>query len=90
MSRRSGADGRVQIDYATKDGSAVGGKHFVSQKGTLVFQSGEMRQVIKVHMLPFDTSGMWEVQSMDTQQHVIDHLSVRRSTLSFTFGAILW
>lgn len=51
--RRNGADGRVTVDWATKDGSAMAGKHYRDMSSTLVFNSGETRKVIEVPMLPF-------------------------------------
>jgi len=50
--RRHGADGAVSIDYATKDGSALSGKHFSESHGRLEFDAGQVRKVIQVPLLP--------------------------------------
>ena len=40
--RRNGADGRVTVEYSTKDGSASAGTHFKKVEGTLVFNAGAL------------------------------------------------
>ncbi|KAG1661500.1 hypothetical protein FOA52_010215 [Chlamydomonas sp. UWO 241] len=50
--RRHGADGNISIDYTTKDGSAMAGKHFVATKGKLDFNTGDVRKVIQIPLLP--------------------------------------
>lgn len=55
--RRSGADGKVSIDYFTKDGTAFSGTHFKSAKGTLVFEPRETVQIIQIPILPFQSQG---------------------------------
>ncbi len=95
--RRNGTDGKVQIDYDTKDGSAIAGQcvvfaccpsssmekrgicvvaplllkpaisivgtHYKQTRGTLVFESGQTRNTIRVPMVSFNdeshlTAGM--------------------------------
>ena len=53
MSRRSGSDGTVAIEYTTKDVTATAGKHFEETKGLLTFASGATRKPIRVPVLPF-------------------------------------
>ncbi|KAG1678958.1 hypothetical protein FOA52_013021 [Chlamydomonas sp. UWO 241] len=50
--RRHGADGNISIDYATKDGSALAGKHFAATKGRLEFNTGDVRKIIQIPLLP--------------------------------------
>jgi solute carrier family 8 (sodium/calcium exchanger) len=40
--RRNGADGEVSVKYKTIDRTAVGGKDFVPQEGTLIFRNNEV------------------------------------------------
>jgi solute carrier family 8 (sodium/calcium exchanger) len=49
--RRNGSDGKVMVDYNTKDGTAVGGTQFSATSGQLVFQSGETRKLVQVPLL---------------------------------------
>ncbi|KAG1658789.1 hypothetical protein FOA52_011731 [Chlamydomonas sp. UWO 241] len=53
--RRHGADGNVSIDYATKDGSALAGKHFAATKGKLEFNTGDVRKIIQIPLLPISS-----------------------------------
>ncbi|XP_077973499.1 uncharacterized protein LOC120348632 isoform X2 [Styela clava] len=48
--RSSGADGTVSVPWFTRDGSAVGGTHYLPDDGNLVFRDGEVVQKIVVPM----------------------------------------
>ena len=51
VARTQGTDGRVSIDYATVDASATAGEDYLTQSGTLVFESGESRKTISIPIL---------------------------------------
>ena len=40
--RRNGADGEISVKYRTIDKTAVGGKDYVPQEGTLIFRNNEV------------------------------------------------
>ncbi|KAG2493903.1 hypothetical protein HYH03_007840 [Edaphochlamys debaryana] len=50
--RRRGADGRVQVEYASEDLTAVAGSDYKEASGTLVFEGGEKSRTIRVDLLP--------------------------------------
>jgi len=46
-----GMDGIVSAQYATSNGTAIAGVHYVGQTGTVVFASGEIEKTISVPLL---------------------------------------
>jgi uncharacterized delta-60 repeat protein/uncharacterized repeat protein (TIGR01451 family) len=53
VTRVGGAAGRVTVDYATVDLTAVAGTDYVPVQGTLVFNDFEMSKSILIPILPF-------------------------------------
>ncbi|BBL74931.1 Calx-beta domain-containing protein [Methylomagnum ishizawai] len=41
----------ITIDYATQDGTAVGGQDYVAQSGTLTFEAGQLTQTVLVEVI---------------------------------------
>ncbi|MEO0835467.1 MAG: Calx-beta domain-containing protein [Cyanobacteria bacterium J06642_3] len=41
----------ITVDYRTKDGLAIAGKDYITQNGTLTFESGETQKTIEVDIL---------------------------------------
>ncbi|GFR52684.1 hypothetical protein Agub_g15310 [Astrephomene gubernaculifera] len=50
--RRRGADGRVQVEFETQDLTAIAGQDYVASSGTVVFESGEKTEKIRIGLLP--------------------------------------
>jgi solute carrier family 8 (sodium/calcium exchanger) len=48
VARKRGSDGTVKIDYVTVEDSAIEGQDYTASKGTLVFNNGETKKMIKV------------------------------------------
>ena len=48
VTRRFGSSGRVLVDYATSDGTAVDGPDYTGDNGTLVFNDGQMSATILI------------------------------------------
>lgn len=48
VERRRGADGKVSVEYATEDNSAIAGADYVPTKGVLQFEHGETSKIITV------------------------------------------
>eukprot|EP00930_Biecheleria_cincta_P059654 TRINITY_DN45368_c0_g1_i1.p1 TRINITY_DN45368_c0_g1~~TRINITY_DN45368_c0_g1_i1.p1 ORF type:complete len:885 (+),score=88.88 TRINITY_DN45368_c0_g1_i1:45-2699(+) len=42
---------RSEVNYTTRDGTALAGKRYHHQEGTLVFEPGEREQVVKIHLI---------------------------------------
>lgn len=53
--RTEGTDGTVTIQYATADGTAIAGKNYVAQAGTLTFNPGEIIKSIAVPLIDDQT-----------------------------------
>lgn len=51
LRRYWGKDGEVSVSYATFDGTASSGVHYMRQTGTVVFASGELEKTITVPLL---------------------------------------
>jgi solute carrier family 8 (sodium/calcium exchanger) len=49
--RRNGCAGKVTVQYATKDGSALAAKDYISKEGTLEFESGETSKTIIIKII---------------------------------------
>jgi len=49
--RHNGSDGRVAVNYQTRDGTAIATKDYVAAKGTVVFATGELRKVIPIRII---------------------------------------
>jgi len=52
--RTHGTSGRVIVEYKTVGGSAVTGKDFDQAEGTLIFDNGEARKIIKIRIIDND------------------------------------
>lgn len=50
--RTNGSDGRVTVEYRTKEGSTASAGYFQPTSGTLTFQHGETRSSIRVPLNP--------------------------------------
>jgi hypothetical protein len=51
VQRSTDIDAVVSVDYATTDGTAVGGSDYRSSNGTLTFQAGQTNQMLRVPIL---------------------------------------
>lgn len=49
--RKDGNTGTVSVDYATVDGTALAGRDYASQSGTLTFASGEIAKTIEIPLI---------------------------------------
>jgi len=49
--RRNGHSGKVSVQYATKQGTAIEAKDYVRVEGTLVFESGETSKPITIQII---------------------------------------
>jgi len=52
--QRSSFEGKLTIDYATRDGTAKTGEDFVATAGTLTFEDGEKEKMISVEIVDDD------------------------------------
>ena len=52
VNRVGGATGTVSVNYATMDGTAVGGRDYAPQSGTLTFGPGVMTRYITLNAVP--------------------------------------
>ena len=50
--RLDGAQGVVEVDYATSDGTATAGADYTATSGTLTFNNGETSKTFSVPILP--------------------------------------
>ena len=57
VERTEGTDGTVTVQYATADGTAIAGKHYTAQSGTLTFGPGEIFKTISIPLLDEQTYG---------------------------------
>ena len=56
ITRMEGVHGRIKMDYATRDGDARSGEHYISKSGTLIMEEGQSYAYIDIPILPY---GEW-------------------------------
>lgn len=49
--RQGGGKGVVKVDYSTKDGTAIAGKDYIKESGTVIFKDGELEKEIMIEIL---------------------------------------
>jgi hypothetical protein len=52
IARKDASRGKVQVDYATSDGTALAGADYMATSGTVTFNDGETSKTISVPILP--------------------------------------
>ena len=62
ITRMEGVHGRIKMDYATRDGDARSGEHYISKSGTLVMEEGQSYAYVDIPILPY---GEWTTFSDD-------------------------
>lgn len=58
--RVDGFKGTVKVQYATRDDSAIAGKDYIEQKGTLIFENGETSKAIRIPIIQTDAFELTE------------------------------
>jgi hypothetical protein len=57
VERTDGTDGAVTVRYATADGTAIAGRDYIAQNGTLTFGPGEIFKTISIPLVDNQTYG---------------------------------
>ncbi|HXA18853.1 MAG TPA: Calx-beta domain-containing protein [Thermoanaerobaculia bacterium] len=57
VERTEGTDGAVTVRYATADGTAIAGRDYIAQNGTLTFGPGEIFKTISIPLVDNQTYG---------------------------------
>ena len=82
VTRVAGSSGRLLVDYATQDDTAVAGVNYTPVSGTLVFDDFEMSKTIVIPIIPTsfysystnnpnDNPSLWPARWMDTEFSVV-------------------